>query len=828
MKKLISCIVALILLVLCTAGALADGNGTIVDYWTDMSNLTVYAAIRQSYRCTLDFSGAVDGSDEVPVKASALPSAKIGHIIVVDTRQPYCNTVNNAWLTYENAYQQILQKYLSSISNNELVRFIIAGAGTSYTETDWMMNNQAQDYVRSSIKLQTEAGETGAVTALNLAFKEAEQYTEGQPLFKNVFAVMDVASANSSLPMGSGTFPLFVATIAQSGTEVTDKKTQANSGNYEAYQSFAAANNGVYICLEHTGKGTLDCSSLTTQVTQTLNNLQYYVIDLSNTHRLIDYSKQSHTFSMIASSSDGERQINTLTTDVVPPSPEPIAADTPTPVPEATPVVARDGNDSNALRAINRLWELYYLEERTNSFDDSCRYAFMEFCRANGLEEKDEVDEEAFNLLLYGQVVAKATATPEPTPSPTPVMETATPVPKVYNGSTSTTAFYAIKQLQKLYYLDPAESHTAFDAGCMSAFLDLCIDNGISYDKDYIDDDAYQFLMSCTTPKATPTPEPVLTPTPEPTVPVEGYALNTRDGEGNAFISKMQSILAELNMFNGDYTPGLMDRATLDAAGLYCTTYGLLNTAGENAVSQQIVNDVLTMGENRTPYTTPEPSIAEKLISFLKQDIFSIGTFAVKTWMIVVLILALLFSILLVVILMRSRNSAEDEAAEVASVAAAASAGSMGDNDDEKTRPVQSGAGRDDDMLSTLPASAALRVTFTISGNCTTWTDSRLVTSENFVIGRGAGCDLRTEPSDRTVSSKHAILNSNKGTLYLRDVSTFHSTWVNGQTISSAEAVPEGDVTLPIRSSQARSTDYELSSGDEITLGEKCRIKVVW
>lgn len=827
MKKLLSGITAFLLLMLCAFGALADGNGMIIDYWSDFSNLTVYAAVRQSYRCTLDFTGTVDGSDEIPVKASALSSTKIGHIIVVDTSLPYCNTTNNSWLTYDNAYLLILQKYLSSISNSELVRFIIAGSGNTYTETDWMMNNQAQDYIRNSIKLQTEAGETGIINALDLAFKEANQYTSGEPLFKNVFAVMDAANA-SNLPRGSGTFPFFLATISQTGTEVTDRKTQALSANFDAYQSFAAANNGVYICLDHTGKGALDCSSLTTFVTQTLNNLQYYVIDLSDTYTLIDYSKSSHTFSIIAASSDGERQVNTLTADVVPPSPEPTpVAETPAPV--ITPVVAREGNDSNALRVINRLWELYYLEERTNSFDDTCRYAFMEFCRNNGLEEKDEVDAEAFDLLMNGQVLPKATVTPSPTPSPTPVQATATPVPKVYSGSTSTTTFYAIKQLQKLYYLDPTESHTEFDAKCMSAFLDFCIDNGISYDKDYIDDDAYQFLMSCTVPKTTPTPEPVITPTPEPTVPAEGYALGARDGNGADFISKMQSILAGLNMFSSDYTPGLMDQATIAAAELYCASYGLLNTAGNEAVSWQIVNDVLTKGENRTPYVAPEPSTAEKLTGLLTQDIFSIGSFAVKTWMIVVLILVLLFAILLIVIFMRSKDSTEGEAA-AATASASVSANSSWEDDSEKTAPVRGMSGSADDSLSTLPASAALRVTFTISGNCATWTDSRLVTSEKFVIGRSSGCDLRTDPSDRTVSSKHAILTSSKGTLYLRDISTYHSTWVNGRKVSDEESLPQGDVTLPInsRGSSAASSDWELNSGDEITLGEKCRIKVVW
>lgn len=863
MKKLMCFLMTLVLLALCAGSALAYGNGTILDYWTDFKNLVVYASVGQEYRTTLSFMVSVDNSEEVPVTAEALPSSMIGHIIVVDTSMPYSNP-SHVWLTYENAYLPILQTYLSVIGNGEKVKFIIADAGSSVTETDWMMNNQAQDFIRNNIKLSTKVGGTGINQAITMALKDMDTVQENQPLFKNVFALVDADSTNDTgnLTKGSGTFPFFLVTIAQTGTDATNQRTQKLNSSFNAYQNFANANNGVYICAERVKTNDIDVSNVATRVSSVLNSLQYYKIDMSNAHSKIDYSKTQHRFALTAYSSEGTTQVNVLmaNTEVLPtaiptatpsPSPEPTIIEAPTPAvitpePSPTPVVVREGNDGNALKVIRRLWELYYLEERPNAFDDSCRFAFMEFCVDNGLEEMDYVDNAAFDLLMYGNPKPKATVTPVPTPTEAPqVVET--PVPKAYIGSKSTSAFYIIKQLQKLYYLDPDQTYKEFDTECKSAFLDFCSDNGINYQEEYIDDDAYQFLMSATTPKATPTPVPVATPVPAPTIPPQGYELGSRDPVGATFISSMQTILAGLNLYTDEYMPGTIEQSTLDAVARYCELYGLRNVNGKDSISQQIVNDVLTMGENRVPYEEPEPSASEKLLQTLKRGVFSLGGLVVQMWMLLVLILVLVFTILLIIILMNSKRKKDgNDHTRTHTDSGKPNSGSSGssgeakptpsrpmpDMDSNETQPVGLGrrGGDDDDILPTLPQSAALRVTFTISGNCQTWTDSRLITTKDFVIGRASSCDLQTDPSDRTISSKHAILTSRKGALYIRDISTFKATWVNGTSIAKEDAPMVDGPTVPIRkrSTSGGNDDYVLNSGDEITLGERCRIKVVW
>ena len=146
------------------------------------------------------------------------------------------------------------------------------------------------------------------------------------------------------------------------------------------------------------------------------------------------------------------------------------------------------------------------------------------------------------------------------------------------------------------------------------------------------------------------------------------------------------------------------------------------------------------------------------------------------------------------------------------------------------TRPTGGGSSRmDNNTESTTPLGKALRVTFTVTSGGRTWNDNGMITGDDFIIGRGSNCNLCTDESDKSVSRKHAALFSRKGALYIRDLSTYQTTWVNGVSVSKGTAASAGDMTTPVIKNQGGANDgYELSSGDEITLGENCRIKVVW
>lgn len=854
MRKIVSLLLICVLVLCSVQIASADKNGTIVDYLADYENLKLYAAIRQQYRTTLSVTASIDKSDPVEIRAEAIQPDQIGHIIVIDTSYPYCNTKNQKWLTAENSYVPILQKYLGIIGNNELVKFILSRSGSAITETEWMPNNQAQNYVRSEVTLEGKNGATGVGVAINTAFKEVATYEPGTPMFKDVFAILDADNSNNGEKMknGSGTFPFFLVTMTQSGGKIVEKKTRGVSNSLSAYQSFVSANNGVYIQLDHSDKKEIDCSSLSEQVSPSLNSIQYYVLDLSPVHPMVNYEEKSHQLYINVFSSDGSQQPNILTLDTellptpVPteiptpeqPTPEPEPTDSPAP----TPVVARDASDSNALKAIMRLWELFYLNEKTTNFNEECRYAFLEFCRNNGLPANDEIDSEAFYLLMNGDPVAKATATPSPTVAMTTVPPTNSPEPKVYIGSVSTTGILAIKQLQKLYYLDPDATYNSFDSNCMSAFLDFCSDNGMHYDKDYIDDDFYDFLMRTTKPRETPTPEP--------TVPQEGYVIGDTESENSSFITQMQGILSDLDLFRDAYTPGSVDQPTLDAAALYCEVYELLNTSESNTISQQIVNDILTKGPERKPYATPIPGLSEKAAQLLKRDIVAIGSFQVKMWMVLILILVLIFAIILTLILNRPRNTEQTEPFPETEQKKKEKTPNKGtqetarekvnepeeDSSSMMTMPIRPHrqAADDDDMPSTLPIGASISVTFEIYENNGPRKETSLITGEKFLIGRAKECNLRTDPKDLTVSGKHLILFSRKSALYLQDISTYKATKVNGHAIEEPngnEDDTDSGTTRPIGKSAASSAaapGFKLNSGDEISLGETCRIRVIW
>ena len=78
-----------------------------------------------------------------------------------------------------------------------------------------------------------------------------------------------------------------------------------------------------------------------------------------------------------------------------------------------------------------------------------------------------------------------------------------------------------------------------------------------------------------------------------------------------------------------------------------------------------------------------------------------------------------------------------------------------------------------------------------------------LIAKEEFLIGRGADCDLRVHEDD--ISRHHCLIHLRSNEAILSDLGSSNGTFVNGQRVLS-------QVTL--------------KSGDEILLGNKCRLLV--
>jgi pSer/pThr/pTyr-binding forkhead associated (FHA) protein len=65
------------------------------------------------------------------------------------------------------------------------------------------------------------------------------------------------------------------------------------------------------------------------------------------------------------------------------------------------------------------------------------------------------------------------------------------------------------------------------------------------------------------------------------------------------------------------------------------------------------------------------------------------------------------------------------------------------------------------------------------------------VTKEEFLIGRGADCDLRLRVS--AISRHHCLLRVRPGEVTLADLGSANGTFVNGQRVRSQAALSHGD-----------------------------------
>ena len=879
MKKRLCLLLALLVMCCAMLPAFA-APGTIDEISGNLKQLTVDVAVSgASSNDSLSFLVTVDGSDAVQVKASKFPDNQVGHIIVID--QGWTWTKSITWETLLPA----VNAYLNTIPSGQMVMFVLSEDG----QTNYMSVSQARTYARDNITLPAtptsatgKPSKTSIDSALTTAFVKATENGANDPMFKNVFALVDPGSSGigdsatavrDNYIKEGGFFPVLIATVypktfmeKASSNNTADDAIERGMSHYNA---FAADNGSVLARMNYVSDETLPTSAITTMKVAR----SYYTLDLSPLHKLIDYSKKEHEISV--NSSDGRSIGAGITLNNVPSSmlPTPLPTATPTrtpktvattapvtPTPTVTPTatpdpyVVRPGDETEeAFLAIRALREMYYLEEdsKPGSFDVVCQYAFMEFCRLNGLPEELNVSQEAYAKLLGGKAVAYPTATPTPaavtpTPSPTP-----TAVPMIYIGCKNTNAARVILKLQELFYLDKGTSSNEWDSTCMLAFQQLCEDNGFQYTDEFIDDEMYNWVIgSNLTPKSTATPEPVITPVPEATIPPEGYQMYMTDEGDSNYLAQMQTILQNLNLYDPEQpmTLGMLDQPTMDAVNKYCATYGLAQQGASNTVAKSIITDILTNGAKRAPYVEPDPTMSEQLVGFLQKEALKLGTFSVKMWMLLALVVLVVFVILLIVILTnrkandnsgsslpvknQPRNAQMSQSAMTSATAAGArmpqNATPSSYGGDESTVPVGHGGGFDDDP--TRPLNSGINVTLNISGGRSAGARNVIIRESNFVIGRpsssGVGCDLPLE-GDPSVSRKHAALTYQNGQLFLYNLSS-NGTRVNGQPIGDNQSSAASEETMPLNASAKQgNSGYAVRRGDTIEISNY-RITVNW
>lgn len=861
MKKIICLLLALLLAVSGMTVAFASGACQIVNQIEDFRNLTMAVAVMNPRtESHLEFTANVDAYGPVPVQVEQTPGG-IGHIIVVDIARSYRTSSVNSM---DQWIKPLISSFVSQVGQNDMIKVIISSSsGGVGGESNWMPANQWLSYERN-LPVSSDTAESRAGDAIARAFSEAGEYTGqvNEPYFKTVLAAVVLASDGSLSGQLSNAsnirrriqsqlridFPVVIAGVYDEAYMGLSSHKYADNvvRGQEEYQSFAGQIGAEFAVVNAAGTEKLNPGTTFNEAIKRLTT-QYkcYQLDLRPIHPYIQYAKNEHSLVIAVNGNNAPAiQISSSALPTALPTATPTVAPKtstpkPTMTPAPTPVVEPDSANSDAFKVIRKLRDLYYLDVKQlpDKFDSSCQYAFQEFCDVNGLSASNSIDNEAFKLLMSDKAIPKPTATPAPTVTPSPVPTVA---PKVDIGSNDVSARILISKLQDLYYLDPNVEYSKFDERCMDAYINFCKDNNFD-PSTRIDDEMFEFITRSTKAKQTATPVPTATVAALPTIDPRGYTVGSTDEGDNRFITEVQSILQKLNLYSEETEIGKLDNATLNAIRLYCKVYGIKGP-GENEflVSDSLIDNILSEGEKRVPYVAPAPSTSEKFKDTLQREVFKIGSFSVKIWMLAVLILVLILAIALIIVLSKKKDeysgnvtsavaprqkASPDPASSYSGSTSGMSAGSVSrmgrsSSESEETVPPGRGGGSASSDDETLPRSSGISVTISISGGITVGTRQAMITEKNYIIGRNKDmCDLVLE-GDGQVSRKQVALNYRGGQLYLYDLSSY-GTLVNGQKMAQAPSVSDSSETVPLTASRSGGSGggFALHRGDVIQAG---------
>lgn len=854
--------------------AQAASKMEVIHAYTSTRNAEMYVALRAGSTGTVPSNVkfyAADG-EELPIIDNDLPN---GHILVVDRSEYFSRHITARHVG------QIAKTYLQLLPQDDLVKIIFADAPAQ--GTDYMPLNSAINYMNTLTAFSTSSPLLS--TAINNAIMEAASQEEGDPVCKTIAVVANPsqASQNSAFAVNSANAKSVVYMTVMVPTRAM-YETSSNAG-YAAYKAgrsnlnaLATQMGGSYFEVPETGDVTANGNDSFTSVDTSaisaasayLNSTRSFLVDISHLSELARQKKGEEVFSIQMKSQGSNLGDIKVTVPIsILPTPKPTAKPTqsgPTPEPTATPipiVIKRGDNGIEFRKAIYALIQNYYLREDylrdtsgndEKAFDDEAQVAYDLFCEKNNLPMTDGISAPGYFFLTdpdaKKDIVPNPTATPAPTEAPT-----TTPVPiypqqdlRMGDKDADLPSNYIQKiqaQLQALNcYIseDGPQVYTpgVFDQATMNAVNTYCknfnVANTVSYgaSKQLCEDILTVKRNPIVTP--TPTPTPVVTPTPAPTIPAVGYTVGDTDEKiPGGFIQALQTRLQALNCYataDGMLTPtlGVFDDATMQAINAYCETYSVNNTV-VNGVSASICQDILN--SERPIRETPTVSLSEKIKEFLMRPLFALGTFQVIMWMALVLCAVLVVGIIIVIVLMKSGDDNDlSKSSERISRTPAS-----GQNPDEYnqlvTRPQQQPMYFDSDKTmpegvgSTIPEGFGMPISLRIEYLDRVRNESPIISSA-FTIGR-RDCALLLDPGDKSASSKHAMLYTENGQLFIRDLDSTNGTYVNGNRISKMKDMQASlsDKTMILDEQDPQDRGYMLNRGDVIRMG-KHHITVHW
>ena len=771
-----------------------------------------------------------------------VPEDSHGHIIVVDTSRYY---FGSNYIKAANLHEMI-SLYLSRINQKDRVMFILATDGQPEV-IPYKSAADARKYVEE-IAL-TELSSAKMNTAIYTAFQYAVDPSTGNPPFNSVFIIADPdiesnddkeVSLNDCVTLRSQGNSVFDVTVAlpyrkSFVDETSPARRSSLEKGFDEYAMFVNDVGGSYVQVPQSGNGSrakVETDGLRAAIADRMTTSNFYAVDFSPLAGMLDKNgEQYQTVDVNVSYAGNESTVTVLLNTAL--LPEPPATPTPTPeltpTPEPTPVVRPGQADTLAMQAIYALNKLNYLH-RTDfeAFDNECYIAYVQFCENNGLDPRDGIYSSTYDKLISGDAIPVIEVTPEPTPTPAPT-------PLVAVGQEDATAMKAVHALYKLNYLEDT-SFSKFDNECFIAYMEFCEKNGLD-PRDGIYEKGFSALMSdhaIGIERATPEP----TATPDPTIPPEGYSINDADNEhSGGFIAQIQAVLKNLNCYeegvNADV--GRMDQATVDAISVYCTTYNWRNDRVDG-VTKTLCQEILASGPNLAPRTTPEPTMQEKTREFLMRDL-NVFNLQLKMWMPALACVVLLFIILVLIVLFsggskekpEKRNKKEKKEKKQKKTRRESAEDYDVEEEDRKVvtvvaqnpvyEPVESPVSEEtlpddfNDSERTKSGFFAKPVDLRIEFEGSVDTKSiELFEGRPFIIGRQSDCDLVLNAQDKKVSRTHAKLLYEDDQVYLLDVSTYHSTRLNG---------------MEVHGSEHRGMGAMVANGDVITAGTH-RITITW
>jgi pSer/pThr/pTyr-binding forkhead associated (FHA) protein len=107
-------------------------------------------------------------------------------------------------------------------------------------------------------------------------------------------------------------------------------------------------------------------------------------------------------------------------------------------------------------------------------------------------------------------------------------------------------------------------------------------------------------------------------------------------------------------------------------------------------------------------------------------------------------------------------------------------------------------------------------ITLTVIRGTLTGTEFVLEPNSRYRIGRGKDCDIQLlrDCGPRDISRKHCLLETNEGTVSIRDLGSMHGTYVNGEKIGQRLSGRPAELA-----DHSRFHPRQLKDGDEILVG---------